>query len=193
MKAWCGSFMVLLLACMSVQADQSRYDVETGYVEYESVSTLKVGGQEIRNTSQTKVLFSDWGAIEIQEKTTDHGGMVDTELSKQDGEIYYSVDFDRQVIVKATLQEMGLASDDTGQPVNPKSSKAGTETILGYPCYRVEAEGIQSWYYRGVMLKQRIKTDVMTVETLAKKAVFEDLVDASVLAFPDYPIVGLYE
>jgi hypothetical protein len=189
--------MVLLaLGVTNLLAQNKRYHVKSGVVEYKMSGGGSIFGIKNETKGTSKLIFKDWGNIELTDEKSTSTTMGKTDvvdkITKIDNGKVYSVDKDRKVITVFTLDMLKQSKDMTKMGKDMLKSvggkKIGTGKVLGYTCEIWEALGSKIWIYKGVTLK--VEASIMGIKStqIATKAKFNINISDSKFKLPPYPI-----
>jgi hypothetical protein len=192
---------VLLLFSATVStlfADGKRYHVKSGIIEYQIDGGGSFLGMGSKTTGTQKIIFKDWGNVELNEEksTSTTMGKTDTThtMLKIDHGQVYSVDFERKIIIKqdsAMLKQMqGKDMSKMGKDMleSMGGKKVGNGKVLGYNCEIWELMGSKSWLYKGVPLKTESSMMGMKHNSIATKAKFNVSISDNDLKLPNFPL-----
>ncbi len=154
-----------------------RYDVKSGIIEYKISTEGSVMGFKISGEGTKKVIFKDWGAVELVEerKTEDNMGQKSEthNLNKFDNGYTYTVNFEQKKIYKGNQKGMfntfittheNMAEAGKSMLESMGGKKVGEEKIQSYECKIWEIMGQKVWLYKGLSL--RVEVDVMGIKTI---------------------------
>ncbi|HGZ70965.1 MAG TPA: hypothetical protein ENK74_06155, partial [Nitratifractor sp.] len=186
-----------------------KYGVKSGKVEYKITGSGNIMGMgKIKIVGKSRLLFDDYGKIELKEESkvqqTAVMGNVQNEkshtLTLQKEGTFYSADFGRKRVVKSevplagAVKTSGKSAQQIGFDMLKKmgGKKVGSSTILGYKCDIWELMGTKQCIYKGVPLS--ITSNIMGMQTkeIATKAEFDINIDKSSFKLPDFPVTDMY-
>lgn len=189
-------FIILMLSVTSLFSQVKRYEIESGFIEYDIIGSGNIMGITTKISGTRSLIFKDYGSIELDHEkfSQDMMGQKDiTEnITKFDGNVVYSVNLEDKVIYK---QQIPVDSDDPALTLKGKKSlvslggkKLGNEKILDYDCEIWEFSGVKTWMYKAVPLK--IETTIMGIKhmQIAKSVKFDISLSENKFKIPDYPI-----
>jgi len=187
-----------------------QYDVKSGKVDYTIKGNGNIMGMtQIKTVGKKRIVFDDYGAksleerVEVKKETT--MGQAHTTKTHTivyiDGDVLYSVDFNRKNITKtnntgkALLAAMGngKTAKEAGLAMMKSmgGKKVGTDKVLAYTCDVWELMGTRQCIYKGITLK--LESNVMGLKQteVATKADFDINIDADTFKLPDFPITDM--
>jgi hypothetical protein len=185
----------------SAESKIHRYEVQSGIIEYEIATKGKVMGFKIEGKGTKKLIFDDYGAVEVvdETKTEENMGQKTSthSLTKFDNGMIYTVDFDSKTISKGDqkgiykiLGSGNKNMTETGKKMMESmgGKKIGEEKILSYNCEIWELMGQKVWIYKGVTLQT--EGDIMGIRTLEKatKVELNTSISSSAFELPDFPV-----
>jgi len=141
-----GSLKLLLIISiiftLNLYAKDKRYDIKSGIVEYTIESKGNMMGFATSAKGSAALYFKNWGKVELNkdELTQQSFGqtVTDKSITKLDGNMLYSVDFDQNIILKQNIsslknsQQLMVADKELLKQSGGK--KIGTGKVLGYSC-----------------------------------------------------------
>ncbi len=195
------------------QQKLKRYEVKSGEIHYSIKTNGKVMGGTVSGTGTEKLIFKDWGALEIVEEKSSTTTKINVfghqknetstvhTLNKLDNGDSYSVDFDAKVIYKnkdlaMEMTKMFQPDKDAGKVGKSMlegmgGKKVGNETFLGYECEIWEAMGTKQWIYKGVTLKLEANVMGITTSKEATSAKFNISIPNTAFDLPDFPVTKM--
>ncbi len=196
-------FVVFALFVSLGNASEKRYEIKSGMVEYNITGGGGMLGFETKIEGKSRLIFKDWGNLELNEEETSTSVMGGVEkshtLTKIDGDTVYSVDFDRKTIYKSKMSDYFGKNRDIGK-ISGKDmlkkmggKKIGKDKVLGYECEVWEFLGSKICMYKGVVLKSEGNIMGMKHKSEAVKAEFNIKIDDEKFKLPDYPIKDIKE
>ncbi len=188
----------------SFNEKMKRYEVKSGIIEYKTSTEGNVMGFKIEGEGTKKVVFKDWGAVEVVEekKSEDNMGQksVTHNLSKFDNGITYTVNFEEKKILKGDQKGMfntltnkhdNMAEAGKSMLESMGGKKIGEEEIQSYECEIWEVMGQKIWLYKGLTL--RMEVNVMGIKTVeeATKIKLNSPINPEELNLPDFPVIEI--
>ena len=202
-------FFVFIISIFAVTVSFSyakgkRYDVKSGIVEYKMSGGGNMLGFSTKIEGKRKLIFKDWGNLELEEETTFTTVMGEKEkthqLTKIEGDIVYGVDFENRVIYRSKIsdyfsKEKNKDLSKVGKDMLKKmgGKKIGKDKVLGYECEVWEIMGSKMCIYKGVVLKSEGNIMGMKHKSEAVRAEFDIKIDDDKFKLPDFPIKDLKE
>jgi len=194
----CFTVFVLILTVTALHAEEKRYEVKSGIIEYAISGSGNMVGIQTLIEGKSRALFKEWGNVALYEDTVKTVVMGNEEhthhTTKRDHAKVYVADHQKKVIYQYDPETLlrseykDLAKSAKEMIVGLGGKKTGNETIQGYECEVWETPLMKFWLHKGIML--RSETNIMGI-THRTEAVTIDL-DASVsdedLKLPDFPI-----
>lgn len=189
---------VLILTTTALHAEEKRYEVKSGIIEYAISGGGNIGGVETRIEGKSRAIFKEWGNVELHEdimKTVVMGKEDHTRhTTKIDNEKVYVADHQKKVIVQydpETLlqsEHKDLAKSAKEMMLALGGKKTGNETIQGYECEVWETPVMKFWLHKGIML--RSETNIMGIahKTEATTIKLNASISDEDLKLPDFPI-----
>ncbi len=194
-------FVLFLGLVTFAEAKVKRYDVKSAKVFYKINGSGKVLGMfKTSIVGEEKLVFKEWGNIELRDKKEKHSGMKNEDihnLIKLDNGMTYSVNFKEKTIYKAKDFLMS-SNEDENKDLQKQGKemleslggkKTGYGKFLGYKCEVWEATGMKMWLYKGVPLKSVSNILGLNLTIEATKAKFNTYISKKDLALPNFPIV----
>lgn len=192
--------LLILIFSTALLADAKRYELRSGIVEYKSSGGGSIMGFSQKSEGSSKLYFTDYGNLELQEHTEKQTTMGKTTAShsliKIDHGKLYIVDDEKHVIYTKDLDE--LMQTQKGKKDLMKmgkemmqqmgGKKVGTGKVLGYPCEIWELMGSRVWLYKGIPLKSESNVMGFKHTEVATKAKFNVHVPKEKFKLPDYPV-----
>ena len=197
MKVW-GVVFALILATSTLNAETKRYEIKSGIIEYATSGGGNIMGIQTQIEGKSKMIFKEWGNVELHEDTTKSVIMGREEHTQQTTKIdngkVYVVDYEQKAIVQydpsmlMRSEHKELAKSAKEMMLAMGATKTGEETILGYACEVWEAQQMKLWLHKGVMLKSKASIMGITHTTEATNIQFNTSVSNEDLKLPDFPI-----
>lgn len=186
---------------LNLYAGQKRYEIKSGIIQYEVKSTGNVMGFATNAKGKSTLYFKDWGQLELnKDEITQEsfgGKEIQKSMTKLEGNILYSVDYDEKVIIKYDINSMKndqkLLIADKNFLKNNGGKKIGTEKVLGYKCDIWEIHGQKVWIYKGIPLKMSGEMMGIKTEEYATKATFNTTIPSKNFNLPNFPIKNFHE
>lgn len=191
------AFTILLFSVCNLFAQNNRYDIKSGIVEYDILGTTNSKDHTFSGSSI--LYFKDFGNLELFDEiiTQKRGSIVEEErntykISK--GKIY-TADFNDEIIYS-----QDLSIDDENPIANTKNREAfkemgakflGNENILGYKCDIWELGEYKIWVYNSVPLKQISKSLGVEQMQIAKNANFNIDIKDNKFKLPNFPVKAI--
>jgi len=202
MKFWSAVF-ALILAVTTIQAETKRYETKSGIIEYTTNSSGNMMGIETKMSGTNKVIFKDWGNVELHQSNTKSVVMGREENTKdttkiENGKVYV-VDYEQKIIIEydasklMNTQYKDLAKSSKELLNEMGGKKVGEASILGYDCEVWEMPMIKLWLHKGLALKT--EANIMgIINTMEATNVQLDVsVSDEDLKLPDFPIKTMQE
>lgn len=196
-KKWNVVF-ILILITTALSAEEKRYEVKSGIIEYAISGSGNMGGMQTQIEGKSRTLFKEWGNVELHDdtmKTVFMGNEDHTRhTTKIDNAKIYVVDHQKKVIFQYDLETL-LRSEHKDLAKSAKEmimalggKKTGNETIQGYACEVWETPLMKFWLHKGIML--RSETNIMGIihRTEAVTIKLNASVSDQDLELPDFPI-----
>jgi len=162
MKLWSVIF-ALILATITLHAETKRYEIKSGIIEYAISGGGNMMGIKTQIEGKSKILFKEWGNVELHEERSTSVIMGREEHTHQTTKIdngkVYVVDYKQNIIVQyaptmlVQSEHKDIAKSTKDMILAMRGKKTGEETILGYTCERWEAEHMKLWLHKGIMFK----------------------------------------
>ncbi|MBT8349275.1 MAG: DUF4412 domain-containing protein [Sulfurovum sp.] len=197
MKIW-GVLFALILTTGTITAETKRYEIKSGIIEYAVKGGGNMMGIQTQIEGKSKVIFKEWGNVELHEDTTTSIIMGREERTRQTTKIdagkVYVVDYDQKNIVQydpSTLMQTehkDLTKSTKEMMLAMGAKKVGEETILGYACEIWESQQMKLWLHKGVMLKSKASMMGITHITEAINIQLNASVSDKDLKLPDFPL-----
>lgn len=196
-KIWSVIF-AFIFAIHTLHADTKRYEVKSGIIEYKTSGSGNLMGIKTEISGTNKVIFKEWGNIELNQGKTKTVIMGKEETTQdttkiENGKVYI-VDYAQKVIHEygpAMLmysQHKDLAKSSKEMISNMGGKKIGQETILGYDCEVWEIPQTKLWLYKGLALKAEANMMGITNTMQATKVQLDVSVSDEDLKLPDFPV-----
>ena len=103
MKVW-GVVFALILATSTLNAETKRYEIKSGIIEYTTSGGGNMMGIQTQIEGKSKMIFKEWGNVELHEDTTKSVIMGREEHTQQTSKIdngkVYVVDYEQKAIVQ---------------------------------------------------------------------------------------------
>jgi len=143
------------MTLLSAQADQKKFDVESGVILY----TVSGGGKLAKDVNLTikgkgKLRFKDWGVVALIEEDFEEitSGVLQNietiqKCEKLEDKQRFDVDFKTKKIYERKMPKGNFQKTMTRDLV-----KTGQEEILGYTCDIWEGVGVRKCIYKGIPL-----------------------------------------
>jgi hypothetical protein len=180
---------------VTVQADGKRYEIESGKIEYKSTTSGAVMGIKTTGEGSARLLFKDYGNLELNEENSSTTTMGQTTKNHQMMKIekgkLYSVDFEQKKIL--TMDNLMQGGQNQNMVTMGKEmmqsmggQKIGEEKFKNYECEVWSVMGSKVWLHKGVMLK--VEADVMGIKTVkeATAIAFDVKLDDEMFALPKF-------
>lgn len=197
MKRW-GLLFVIILATNTLDAETKRYEIQSAIIEYATQSSGNMMGIQTKTEGKSKVVFKEWGNVELREERTRSVIMGKEAHSHQttkiDHDKVYIVDYEQKSIQQydpemlRQSQYRGLSKNAKEMIRSMDGRKTGEETLLGYDCEIWETQQIKLWLYKGIMLKSITTMMGLTHTTEATNIHLNIPVSDEDLKLPDFPI-----
>ena len=170
----------------------------SGIIEYTITGGGNMMGIQTQIDGKSKMLFKEWGKIELHDETSKSVIMGREEVTHQTTKIdhgkVYIVDYEQKIIhqydhtmlIQSEYKEFAKSAKEVILSMN--GSKTGEETILGYICEIWEAKHMKLWLHKGIMLKSKVRIMGRTHTTEATNIQFNISVSDEDLKLPDFPI-----
>jgi D-arabinose 5-phosphate isomerase GutQ len=192
--------LLALILATSLLAGAKRYEIKSGIVEYKSSGGGAMMGFTTKSEGSGKLYFTDYGNLELQERTEKETVMGRTttshSLTKIDHGTLYTIDNNEKVIYKKDIT-MLKQMDKEGKNLTKMGKKmmqqmggkkVGTGKVLGYPCEIWELMGSKVWIYKGIPLKSESNIMGFKHTEVATKAKFNVVIPKEKFKLPDYPV-----
>ncbi len=198
------SYMVLasIVAVSGLSAkDIKRYTIKSGEIYYKVSGGGDIMGTKMRDSGTEKLIFKNYGALEITEENIDKTvGDKTTKkhsINKIENTTIYTVDFRQKQIMAmqnpllAMYQGENIGKKATQMLEKNGGKMIGTDTVLGYKCNIWTLMGAKQCLYKN-QVPLWLEVDMMGVKSkkIATKAKFNHHISDSKFALPKYPIVG---
>jgi hypothetical protein len=194
-------FTVLLLtasfSCCGLLADTKRYQVKSGIVEYQISGGGNIMGINSETKGESKLIFKDWGNLELHDEKSSTTTLGHTEtnhnITKIDHAKFYSVDFEKRVIIEHSPELLKQMSDKDMTKMGKEmmesmgGKKIGNEKLLGYNCEIWEMMDTKTWIYKGIPLKSEANIMGMKHLQVATKAKFNISISNKEFKLPNFP------
>ncbi len=197
MRLW-GVLCALMLATSTLVAETKRYEIQSAIIEYATGSSGNMMGIQTQTEGKSKVVFKEWGDVELREERTRSvimGKEAHTrQTTKIDHDKVYIVDYEQKIIHQydpATLmrsQYKDIAKNAKEMIHSMGGAKTGKESLLGYECEIWETQQIKLWLYKGIILKSVTTMMGLTHTTEATNIEMDVSVPDEALKLPDFPI-----
>ncbi|UPT78276.1 DUF4412 domain-containing protein [Sulfurovum sp. XGS-02] len=196
-KIW-GILCVLMLATNILGAETKRYEIQSAIIEYATGSSGNMMGIQTQTEGKSKIVFKEWGKVELREERTRSvimGKEAHTrQTTKIDHDRVYIVDYEQKIIHQYNpmalnhSQYKNIAKNAQEMIRSMGGAKTGEETVLGYDCEIWETQQIKLWLYKGIMLKSVTTMMGLTQTTEAMTIQMNIPVSDEDLKLPDFPI-----
>ena len=196
MKIWFT--VVLALLTIQLSADEKRYEVKSGIIEYEIQNSGIMMGMETHETGSAVTVFKEWGAVELHSQQSENVTMgqktLNREMTKVENGKVFVVDFEQKVIYEYTPAMLANAKHNeltkSGKEMleSMGGKKTGQEKFMGYECEVWEMMHMRLWLHKGIMLKSEGNIMGIRNSITATKIKLDTPVSQSDLKLPDYPI-----
>ena len=192
-----------LLAINTLNAEQKRYEIKSGIVEYAISGGGNMMGIETKIKGTSKVVFKEWGDVELHDETTQSVIMGREERAHQttkidSGKIYIVdyeqksiVQYDPSMLMQSEYKELAKSTKEMMHSIG--ATKTGEETIHDYLCEVWEAKHMKLWLHKGVMLKSNVRMMGRTHTTEATNIQFNVSISDESLKLPDFPVKTMEE
>lgn len=201
-KIWAVVF-TLILTVSFLQAETKRYEVKSGIIEYTVSGSGNMMGIQTKTEGKSKILFKEWGNVELREDRVKSVIMGREEQTRQTSKIengkVYVVDHSHKIIVQydpSTLmrsEHKDLVKSSKEMILSMGGKKVGEETIQGYKCEVWKTPQIKIWLHKGIMLKSEANIMGITHLTEAMNIILNTSVSDEDLKLPDFPIQTMEE
>jgi hypothetical protein len=201
-KLWAILF-TLIFTVSSIQAETKRYEVKSGIIEYTVNGSGNMMGIQTKTEGKSKILFKEWGNVELREDRVKSVIMGREEQTHQTSKIengkVYVVDYAHKIIVEYdpnTLMQSehkDLVKSSKEMILSMGGKKVGDETIQGYTCEVWKTPQIKIWLHKGIMLKSEANIMGITHLTQATNITLNTSVSDEDLKLPDFPIQTMEE
>ncbi len=197
MKLW-GLLFTLILATHTLHAETKRYEIQSAIIEYATSSSGNVMGIQTQTEGKRKIVFKEWGNVELHDETTKSVIMGREAHSRQttkiDHDKVYIVDYQKKSIQQYD-PEMLIRSQYKDLAKNAKEmirsmggEKIGNATLLGYDCEIWETQQIKLWLYKGIILRSVTHMMGLTHTVEARDIHLNVSISDKDLKLPDFPI-----
>ena len=65
----CFTVFVLILTVTALNAEEKRYEVKSGIIEYAISGSGNMGGMQTQIEGKSRALFKEWGNVELHDNT----------------------------------------------------------------------------------------------------------------------------
>ncbi len=202
MKIW-GMVFTFILTISTLNAETKRYEIKSAIIEYTVSGGGNMMGIETKIEGNNKVIFKEWGNIELHEERSKSTVMGREEQTHQTTKInegkVYVVDHVKKSIIEydpSTLKQSMYKDIDKSAKemmLTMEGKKVGEETILGYDCEVWETKQMKFWLYKGVMLKSEVNIMGMTHTTEATNVQLNVSISDEDFKLPDFPVKTMDE
>ena len=202
MKIWSIVFSIIL-AISTLHAETKRYEIKSAIIGYTISGGGNMMGIETKIEGNNKLMFKEWGNVELHEERSKTIVMGREELTHQttkidSGKVYVVDHIQKSIIVFDPLtlkQSMYKDLDKSAKEVmlSMKGEKVGEETILGYDCEVWETKQMKFWLHKGVMLKSKVNIMGITQTTKAANVQFNVSMSDEDFKLPDFPVKTMEE
>ena len=198
-----SAIFALIFTMGTLHAESKRYEVKSGIIEYKMFGSGDMMGIKTQMSGTNKVIFKEWGNVELHQGTTKSVVMGREETTQETTKIengkVYIADYDQKIIVEYEASKlMHTQYQDVAK--SPKEvlnemggKKVGEESVLGYTCEVWEMPQIKLWLYKGLALKT--EANIMGIKnTMEATNVQLDVpVSDDQLQLPDFPLKSMQE
>ena len=194
---------ILIFTVSSLQAETKRYEVESGIIEYTVNGSGDMMGIQTKTVGKSKILFKEWGNVELREDSVKSVIMGREEETHQTTKIENGkvsvVDYAHHVIVEydpRTLMQSehkDLVKSSKEMILSMGGKKVGEETVLGLMCEIWNTPQIKVWLHKGIMLKSEANIMGITHLTEATNIRLNTSVTDEDLKLPEFPIQTMEE
>lgn len=196
-RRWSVVF-VLILTATALHAEEKRYEVKSGIIEYAVSGAGNMGGAETRIEGKSRAIFKEWGNVELHDDTMKtvvmgkENHMHNT--TKIDNAKVYVVDYQKKVIFQYDPQTLlrsehkDLAKSAKEMMLALDGKKTGDDTIQGYACEVWETPLMKFWLHKGIMLRSETNIMGITHTTEAITIKLDSSVSDEDLKLPDFPV-----
>jgi len=197
-RGYITAIVLALMMVNAVAADNKRYEVKSGIIEYTINGGGSMMGVKTQTSGRAKTVFKDWGTTELQFNTSETVTMGQKEhrreLTKLEQGNVFVVDFNQKVIFKytpsmlANSNYMDLSQSSKEMMTSMGGQKIKDEEFMGYPCEVWELMQVRLWIHKGIVLKS--DSNIMGIKhtMVATNIDLGASVSESDLKLPDYPI-----
>ncbi len=193
---------MIALMTMSIAQAEVRYDVKSAKIEFETMSTQKVGNLKIEETGTKRVLIDNYGERELVEvnKVQKTGSDVEKihTLRYINGTVAYGVQFEQKMIHRMEGYMGDVFGIIKGNGTNEemlkkmKFKKTGTDKVAGQTCDVWEMKGgsMRQCIYKGFPLREESNMMGMKSMVVATKVEIDAKLSKEDFKLPDFPING---
>lgn len=201
-KIW-SVLLTLILATNTLYSETKRYDIESGIIEYMISGGGNMMGIETKIEGTSKVVFKEWGDIELHEENTRSLIMGKEEKSQQttkidSGKVYIVdhtqkniIQYDPSMLLPPEYEE--VAKNTKEMMLSMGATKTGEENVGNYLCNIWETKNMKLWLHKGVVLKSHIRIMGITHTTEASNIQFNIPISDEDLKLPDFPVRTMEE
>ena len=202
MKIWAVLFSFILTISV-LHAQTNRYEVKSGIIEYKTSGSGNMMGIKTQMSGTYKVVFKEWGNIELHQSTTKSIIMGREEKTKETTKIengkVFVVDYEQKAIVEYDASKLMHTQykDVVKSPKDVLSEmdgkKVGEDSILGYKCEVWEIPQMKLWLYKGLAL--RTEADIMGIKNImeATNVQLDISISDNQLKLPNFPLKSMEE
>ena len=196
-KIWSVLF-ALILTINTLHSETKRYEIKSGLIEYTIDGSGNMMGIQTQIDGKSKILFKEWGEVELHEETSKSVIMGREEITHQttmiDGDKVYIVDYEQKIIhqyeptmlMQSEYKDLAKNANEVIHSMG--GTKTGEESILGNLCEVWETKHMKLLLYKGIMLKSQVRVMGRTHTTEATNVQFNTSVSDDDLKLPDFPI-----
>ncbi len=201
-------FVLLLLATVADMANAKgvfkRYPIKSGMIFYDINTTGQMPGMITKTTGIARLVFDDWGAIELKEEDateTQIGDFNETRdlhtMTKFDRGTIYTVDFEDHTIYKTRDRSIDISmaegedmSNDTLEMIKEmKGIRVGESEVAGFKCDVWKTKDQKICLYKGIPLKISIDQPGFHSDRVALQIVINKPIPFDAFRLPNFPII----
>ena len=193
-----GSAIVILMLMVNLlHADTKRYEVKSGIIEYTTTGSGEMMGIKTQMSGKSKLIFKDWGNVELHQSTTKSVVMGREEHTQdttkiENGKVYV-VDYEQKLIIEhdpsslmfSQHKDLTKSSKEILRDMGAK--KVGEESVHGYTCQVWEMPQMKLWLYKGIALKSQANLMGITNTMEAIHIHLDVTVSDEEFKLPDFP------
>ncbi len=197
MRLW-AVLCALVLSTSTLMAETKRYEIQSAIIDYATGSSGNMMGIQTQTEGTSKVVFKEWGDVELREERTRSVIMGreahSHQTTKIDHDKVYIVDYQQKVIHQydpTTLmrsQYKDISKNSKEMIRSMGGAKTGEENLFGYDCEIWESQQIKLWLYKGIILKSVTTIMGLTHTTEATNIQMNVPISDEALKLPDFPI-----